>query len=111
MAIHSVFFIAKQKTHKKTKHFSVTVKYVLELFTSLPPPPPFPILFLVEMLDILFLMQILDLYFWFLRLTAQAFIVETLCLNPLGPRPAAALLLWNPMQREVTATNDPGIQL
>ena len=32
-------------------------------------------------------------------------------LNPHGPRPAAALSLWNPMQREVTVSNDPGIQL
>ena len=31
--------------------------------------------------------------------------------NPLGPRPAAALSLQNPMQREVTVSNDPGIQL
>ena len=31
--------------------------------------------------------------------------------NPLGPRPAAALSLWNPMRREVTVSNDPGIQL
>ena len=29
----------------------------------------------------------------------------------LGPRPAAALLLWNPMWREVTMSNDPRIQL
>ena len=31
--------------------------------------------------------------------------------NPLGPRPAAALSLRNPLQREVTGSNDPGIQL
>ena len=31
--------------------------------------------------------------------------------NPLGPRPAAALALQNPMRREVTVSNDPGIQL
>ena len=31
--------------------------------------------------------------------------------NPLGPRPAAALSLQNPMRREVTVSNDPGIQL
>ena len=31
--------------------------------------------------------------------------------NPLGPRPAAALLLRNPTRREVTVSNDPGIQL
>ena len=29
---------------------------------------------------------------------------------PLGPRPAAALSLRNPMRREVTVSNDPGIQ-
>ena len=28
-----------------------------------------------------------------------------------GPRPATALSLWNPMQREVTVSNDPSIQL
>ena len=33
------------------------------------------------------------------------------CFNLLGPRPAAALLLQNPMRREVTVSNDPGIQL
>ena len=33
------------------------------------------------------------------------------CFNPLGSRPAAALLLQNPMRREVTVSNDPGIQL
>ena len=32
-------------------------------------------------------------------------------INPLGPRPAAALSLRNSMQREVTVSNDPGIQL
>ena len=32
-------------------------------------------------------------------------------LNPLGPRPAAALSLQNPLQKEVTVSNDPGIQL
>ena len=32
-------------------------------------------------------------------------------LNPLGPRPATALSLRNPMRREVTVSNDPGIQL
>ena len=31
--------------------------------------------------------------------------------DPFGPRPAAALSLQNPMQREVTVSNDPGIQL
>ena len=31
--------------------------------------------------------------------------------NPLGPRQAAALLLWNPLQREVTVSNDLSIQL
>ena len=31
-------------------------------------------------------------------------------INPLGPRPDAALLLF-PLQREVTVSNDPGIQL
>ena len=31
--------------------------------------------------------------------------------NPLGLRPAAALSLQNPMRREVTVSNDPGIQL
>ena len=31
--------------------------------------------------------------------------------NPLGPRPAAALSLWNTIQREVTVSNDPRIQL
>ena len=31
--------------------------------------------------------------------------------NPLGPRPAAALSLRSPMQREVTVSNDPGIKL
>ena len=31
--------------------------------------------------------------------------------NPLGHRPAAALSLGNPLQREVTVSNDPGIQL
>ena len=30
--------------------------------------------------------------------------------DPLGPRPAA-LSLRNPMQREVTVSNDPGIQI
>ena len=32
-------------------------------------------------------------------------------INSLGPRPAAAFLLRNPLQREVTVSNDPGIQL
>ena len=32
-------------------------------------------------------------------------------LNPLGPRPAAALSLQNPLWREVTVLYDPGIQL
>ena len=32
-------------------------------------------------------------------------------INPLGPSPAAALSLRNPMRREVTVSNDPGIQL
>ena len=32
-------------------------------------------------------------------------------INPLGPRPAAAFSLQNPIQREVTVPNDPGIQL
>ena len=31
--------------------------------------------------------------------------------NPVGPRPATALLLRNPMRREVTMSHDPGIQL
>ena len=31
--------------------------------------------------------------------------------NPLGPRPATAPSLRNPLQREVTVPNDPGIQL
>ena len=31
--------------------------------------------------------------------------------NPLGPRPAAALSQRNPLWREVTVSNDPGIQL
>ena len=31
--------------------------------------------------------------------------------NPLGPRPAAALSLWNPLRREVTVSNDSGMQL
>ena len=29
--------------------------------------------------------------------------------NPLGPRPAAALSLQNPMRREVTVSNNPGM--
>ena len=33
------------------------------------------------------------------------------CVNPLGPWPATALSLQNPMWREVTVSNDPGIQL
>ena len=32
-------------------------------------------------------------------------------INPFGPRPAAALLLRNPMWREVTVSSDPGIGL
>ena len=38
---------------------------------------------------------------------------QTQCtsLNPLGPRPATALSLQNPMRRAVTVSNDPGIQL
>ena len=32
-------------------------------------------------------------------------------LNPPGPRPATALSLRNPMRREATVSNDPGIQL
>ena len=32
-------------------------------------------------------------------------------INSLGPRPATALLLRYPLQREVTVSNDPGIQL
>ena len=32
-------------------------------------------------------------------------------LNSLGPRLAAALSLRNPLRREVTVSNDPGIQL
>ena len=32
-------------------------------------------------------------------------------LNPFGPRPVAALVLQNPIQRAVTVSNDPGIQL
>ena len=31
--------------------------------------------------------------------------------NPIGPRPAAAFSLQNPLQREVTVSNDSGIQL
>ena len=31
--------------------------------------------------------------------------------NPLGPRPAAALSLQNPIQREVTVSKDPSKQL
>ena len=38
-------------------------------------------------------------------------VTENTAVNPLGPRPAAALLLWNPMQREVTVSNDSSIQL
>ena len=32
-------------------------------------------------------------------------------LNPLGPRPTAALSLWNPMWKEVIVSNDPWLQL
>ena len=35
----------------------------------------------------------------------------TIYINPLGPRPATALSLQNPVQREVTVSNDRGIQL
>ena len=34
-----------------------------------------------------------------------------LLFNPLGPRPATALSLQNPMRREVALSNDPGTQL
>ena len=38
-------------------------------------------------------------------------VTENTAVNPLGPRPAAALLLRNPMLREVTVSYDSSIQL
>ena len=39
--------------------------------------------------------------------------LAALCIyfNPLGPRPDTALSQRNPLRREVTVSNDPGIQL
>ena len=56
---------------------------------------------------------------WHLTKPLNAKLSEIQCINcvpentfnPLGPRSAAALSLQNPTRREVTVSNDPGIQL
>ena len=55
-------------------------------------------------------------YFLSSSLLVHIWVVQTVYsiiafINPLGPRPAAALSLWNPMWREVIVSNDPSIQL
>ena len=56
---------------------------------------------------------------WYLTKPLNAKLSEIQCIkcvpentfNPLGPRSAAALSLGNPTRREITVSNDPGIQL
>ena len=49
--------------------------------------------------------------FFFIVRFSDIFVSQLNSINPLGPRPAAALSLRNPMRREVTVPNDPSIQL
>ena len=55
--------------------------------------------------------MLIYLHFRYRYVLVHVFVYIYIYINPHGPRPAAALSLQNPMRREVTASNDPGIKL